>query len=229
MIKITHYILIIFCTSCITQCVGTKKAETSPIQHHHQKTDESKGLDSIYFKPSHEIKLTKNKAKEKVIKNEISIENLSFLSTDNSKKPFIVLLFLGTDCPISQKYMNTVRNLSSKYKDSVAFFGLFTDSYSMNEILIFKKTYGIDFEMIKDNRNEFAKSLNATHTPEVFLIDLKGNIKYQGAIDNWFYELGKNRRTVTAHYLENAIKEVMLGKKITLNYTSPIGCFIELK
>jgi hypothetical protein len=63
----------------------------------------------------------------------------------------------------------------------------------------------------------------------VILIDQKAKILYHGAIDNWFYALGKNRLEITAHYFEEALVDAINFKQIKTAYVAPVGCFIEPK
>ena len=50
---------------------------------------------------------------------------------------------------------------------------------------------------------------------------------YRGAIDNWFYELGRYRLEITDHYLIDAINASLDGKKPALTKTEALGCFIQ--
>ena len=69
--------------------------------------------------------------------------------------------------------------------------------------------------------------LGAKVTPEVFLLDQEYTIHYNGAIDNWFYSLGKNRNLITSHYLEDAMNSLLNGTKIQIPYVQAICCYIE--
>jgi thiol-disulfide isomerase/thioredoxin len=225
--KLLQCIILLICTSCFSQDPALNKGKK---HHHGQKTEEvldSTKNDSLAFRPLHKVTISTKKDMDIAKVDEVSFHSLTFIDPEIKTQDYFVVLFLGVDCPISQKYMNTVRILSKKYKDSITFFGIFPESFSTNEISEFKSTYALDFKLVKDQKNNYAALLKATHTPEVYLIDSNGKIKYQGAIDNWFYELGRNRRKVTEHYLENAIKAVFSGEKVSLDKTTPVGCFIE--
>jgi len=72
-----------------------------------------------------------------------------------------------------------------------------------------------------------ADRFGAVVTPEVFLVDEKGTVLYSGAIDNWFVSLGRNRFAPSEHYLLDAFKEVISGKKVEVSNKPAIGCFLE--
>ena len=143
-----------------------------------------------------------------------------------------VYFFIATSCPISQQYTKEIIRLKEQFRDQeVKFITVFPNDEKKSikkEIEDFNTTYGLTTPFIDDKHFKLTKKLNATTTPEAFLISSNGKIIYHGAIDNWYYQLGKNRINVTAHYLEDAIVEALQGKSITTSYAEPIGCFIEV-
>ena len=159
----------------------------------------------------------------------VSLETLPFIKKLDEDTDFYVVIFLGTDCPISQKYMSTLRNLDQLYQDKITFFGIIPNNFSEKEIRNFKKEYDIPFQLIKDHNNSFAKEFQAKVTPEAFLFDQKGVIRYHGAIDNWFYALGRNKLKPTEHYLQDAIEDMENGRLVKTPYVKAVGCFIEMK
>jgi thiol-disulfide isomerase/thioredoxin len=78
-----------------------------------------------------------------------------------------------------------------------------------------------------DYKNKLIKKLKATNTPEAFFFDKNGTLQYRGAIDNWFYELGRYRPQATEQYLKNALTQFLKNEKITVAHTKPVGCLIE--
>lgn len=116
--------------------------------------------------------------------------------------------------------------LSQKYPQ-VKFVGVFTKWEEDADIQVFAKDYNLKFPLYLDKKNRLLRQLQATTTPEVFLLDRKGIIQYRGAIDNWFYGLGKYRPASTEHYLTDALDAFLQGKAITVKETKPIGCVVE--
>jgi hypothetical protein len=140
-------------------------------------------------------------------------------------KPYVII-FLGTDCPISQKYVSRILSLKKSYKGKIEIIGVFPSSYSVKQVQEFKKEYGIDLHLFIDDQMLLVEKLKATVTPEAFLIS-KNDLIYAGAIDNWFYDLGKYRTETTENYLQNAIDSLLLGKIPAINKTEAIGCVIQ--
>lgn len=61
-----------------------------------------------------------------------------------------------------------------------------------------------------------AKYLKATTTPEVFVLNNKGEVVYSGAIDNWAIDLGEKRQVITEFYLKDALNALLQNKKIAV-------------
>jgi thiol-disulfide isomerase/thioredoxin len=135
----------------------------------------------------------------------------------------MVLLILGTDCPITQKYIPTIENLKKSF-GGFGFVGIFPNQYSVAEVAAFVDEYQISFPCYIDQEREVIEMLGATVTPEAFLVSSTHRVLYAGAIDNWFYKLGSYRSKVTKHYLADAIRAHLDGKRITIDRTEAIGC-----
>jgi len=159
----------------------------------------------------------------------IGLKDLKNKSTTiTSDKKNLVIMFLGTDCPITQKYITRIRAIVEKFDATVEFYGVFPSQFSLKEIKAFQKEYKIDITFLSDYEMKLAKHLGATVTPEVYLIDKDFQIQYQGAIDNWFYELGKSRLNTTEQYLIDALVAIGSGEAPPIKKTEAIGCFIQM-
>ncbi|MEM8967536.1 MAG: redoxin domain-containing protein [Bacteroidota bacterium] len=139
-----------------------------------------------------------------------------------------VVLFLDPDCPVTQKYGATIRKLREEWESKdinvVAVYPVVNIDNST--IAEFAQAYRYDFSHLPDPQQQLAKQLTARTTPEAFLLDSLGQVRYRGAIDNWFYELGRYRRVVTEHYLKDALAAYLQGEPILLAKTEAVGCLI---
>lgn len=139
-----------------------------------------------------------------------------------------VLIFLAIECPISQKYMTRLEEIKQTYKTSaVQFIGIIPGFDTWPNVEAFKKQYLSTIPFMRDKKMKLSKRLGATVTPEVFVIDKEYHLAYHGALDNWFYSLGRNRVEATENYLTDAIDSVMKNELVKLKHTQPIGCLIE--
>ena len=154
---------------------------------------------------------------------------LSFCSIAQSPaKPKVeVFVFLGSECPISQKYMSRLNDMATKYDASVKWNGIIAENVKVSVVKKFAQEYNAKFPIKKDDSFILVQKYGAEITPEVFLV-VDGKVRYKGAIDNWFYELGRYRTETTEHYLVNALDAILKGEDPILKETEPIGCLIEV-
>lgn len=140
-----------------------------------------------------------------------------------------VIVFYSPDCPLSENYTLTINNLKTKYhKRSTNFIGIVSgESYSNEEILDFIRKYKIQFNFFKEPTGDLATLMNASITPECFVLNENKKVIYHGAIDNWAIDLGKKRIRTTEHYLDAAIQHVLNNKKLNTNFVEAVGCYIE--
>ena len=154
------------------------------------------------------------------------------LLSEVPKDKYKVYFFLAPDCPISQQYTKEINRLNEQYKDIIDFtivFEMEETGKAGEEVSAFVNKYKMTPSVIFDKDQKLAIQLKAKVTPEAFLLNPKGEILYHGAIDNWYYALGKNRIDVTEHYLENAILNIKENQPVKKPYTKAIGCFIQIQ
>lgn len=161
-----------------------------------------------------------------------TIQSIKLRTTDNKafslgiNKP-AVLIFLSPDCPLSKNYAPVLNSLAKKHP-RVKFYGIFPGkSYSSEEIIAYGKDYDLVFPLLSDPLKQLSGYLKAKVTPEVILINPQGVVLYTGLIDNWAVSLGKQRRVITHHYLEDALTGFETGKEIAVRHTEPVGCLIN--
>lgn len=149
----------------------------------------------------------------------------------NPEKPSLatVLVFLDTECPVCQQYTRPLASLHRQYAArGVRFQSIFpspTDDRAA--IAAFNKAYALFFAGQPDPGRVRVRQYRATVTPEVVLLDERGLIVYQGAIDDWFVALGRHRREPTQHYLLDALNALLDGRPVTIARTEPVGCRIQ--
>jgi peroxiredoxin len=147
---------------------------------------------------------------------------------DLSGEQGLLLLFMDPDCPVTQKYGATIRALYEEYQNKgiriAAVYPLVL--MQQEKIRQFAEAYQYPFPHLLDPKLDLTKAIGASVTPEAFLLSKEGKILYQGAIDNWFYELGRYRRVITRHYLEDALAASLQKQAVPIPKTEAIGCLI---
>jgi len=138
-----------------------------------------------------------------------------------------VVVFLGAECPLAGRYAARLTELAEKYRSKgVRFFGVDSNRQdSLAAISHFAQLHRISFPVCKDPGNKVADLLSAARTPEAFVIDAAGVVRYRGLIDDQFgigYAHDKAKRT----YLEDALGDLLAGREVRVAATESIGCRI---
>ena len=139
----------------------------------------------------------------------------------------LVFVFLSTDCPISQNYISELNRIAEKYSSEIVLKGIIPGKIKKKDLEFFKTEYQVKFKLAADRNYKMVDKLNGKTTPEVFLYNSLGLLKYEGAIDNWYYELGKHRQEPSQQYLIEAIEDLMNGKDPRQPRTQAVGCIIQ--
>jgi peroxiredoxin len=143
----------------------------------------------------------------------------------------IVYVFLSETCPICQNQTISLRDLNDDFgSKGIKMIGVFPNIKISDaaSILKFKKKYKLNFEVQLDENQLLSEKLQATVTPQVFVLRKSNQeILYEGKIDNSFERVGKRRQIITDFYLRDALLQIVQNQCITLKKTEPVGCFIQ--
>lgn len=143
-------------------------------------------------------------------------------------KKAAVIFFIGTECPVNNAYMATMKELHEKFaKQSVRFVAINSNQHdSMEAISAHAKEHKLPFPVLCDPEHIAADFLKAERTPEAFIVDGKGTIHYRGRIDDQF-GVGFQRPKPTQNDLAIALQEVLADKPVTIARTQASGCLIS--
>ena len=139
-----------------------------------------------------------------------------------------ILIFLAPLCPICQNMTFDLRQLEQDYSDrSVEFVGVFPNaSTTPAQIASFKETYGLSMNMIQDTAG-WAETLGAKWTPEVFVLDQRDSVVYQGRINDRYFAPGKRKPKTKRRDLDAALRDCLAGRPVADPVTDAVGCPIE--
>ncbi len=139
----------------------------------------------------------------------------------------LVVVFMGTECPISNAFMPRLADLSKQYaRRGVQFLAINANRQDTPaRVAAHAKENKLPFPILKDAGNRIADQFGAQRTPEAFLLDSDRIIRYHGRIDDQF-GIGFKRSTPTRRDLAIAIDELLAGKEVVQAETQVMGCFI---
>ena len=142
------------------------------------------------------------------------------------KRPTVVL-FLGHDCPISNKYSPEINRIVSEYNKRAAFYIVYSDpALSADPARRHASDFGYRCPFLLDAKHRLVSRAGATVTPEAAVFDRGGRLAYRGRIDDTYIDFGKRRDAPTQRDLRRAIDAVIQGKKPNPARTKAVGCFI---
>jgi thiol-disulfide isomerase/thioredoxin len=140
----------------------------------------------------------------------------------------VVLVFLRTDCPISNRYAPTIQELSTRYSGQTVFWLVFPDrKASAAGIRKHLLDFGYKIPALRDPQRVLVEQSRVQVTPEVAVFDTRGRLAYHGRIDNWYEDFGRSRPAPTTHELDDAIRASLSGKPPTAAVTDAVGCYIS--
>lgn len=144
-----------------------------------------------------------------------------------SQSKATVLMYLGTECPIANRYAPEINRIVSKYTQKGAtFIRIYVEALDMAPSV---RQHGLDFQLkmvpYLDPDRLVMKRLGVSVTPEIVILDHKSKAVYRGRIDGQNVEHGKVQENYRRD-LRVALDEVLAGKAVSVPVTTAIGCYI---
>jgi peroxiredoxin len=130
----------------------------------------------------------------------------------------VVVLFMSTICPYSNYYDDLYRDMAAEFgKKGVIFVGINSGTLeTVAEVKAHALEHGHTFDIIKDPESKIADLLDARRTPEVFLFDHMGTLRYRGRVAS----------KLSSPDLKSAIEAMLEGRVIRPAETKAFGCAI---
>lgn len=144
------------------------------------------------------------------------------------KGKIVVLEWVNYDCPFVKAHYKsgTMVNLANQYANKgVIWLSINSTKYAdieSNKAWALK--YKLPFGVLDDHLGKVGRSYGAQTTPHMFVIDPKGEIVYDGAIDN--APLGR-KVDEYVNYVDKALDELSMGQKISVPETKAYGCSVK--
>src|SRR5262249_17392603 len=137
----------------------------------------------------------------------------------------VVVMFIATKCPYSNAYNDRMRDMAAAYAaKGVVFAGINSNKTEpADEVIDHARKHGFTFPLMKDPDNKVADLYDARHTPEIFVVDPDGQLRYHGRIDENY----ENPSKVENPDLKNALDAMLAGKEIAKAETRAFGCTIK--
>ena len=162
----------------------------------------------------------------------LGTDNQQHALSDYADKAAVAVIFNCNHCPYVLAWEDRMVQIQADYAaDGVQLVAINAndvtkypaDSFPNMQVRAVEK--GFDHPYLYDETQEVATAYQATRTPEVFLFDSMGVLRYHGAIDDNF----EGPSAVQRHYFRDALDAVLAGETPTVASTPPVGCTIKWK
>lgn len=159
------------------------------------------------------------------------------VSLADFKGKIVVLEWTNDGCPyVKGHYQGGMQKMQSKYtKSGVVWLSIIssapgqqgyadgTRANGLTKSRAAKPTY-----VLLDPDGDVGHMYDAKTTPQMFVIDKKGVLRYDGAIDG-SYSASATKQKSSEQYFANALDAVLAGKDVKTTKTRPYGCNVKYK
>ena len=159
-------------------------------------------------------------------------------SLSDFKGKFVVLEWTNLGCPFVRKHYdsNNMQSLQKKYTDKgVVWLSICSSAEGKqghfapdkwNELIVEKGA--APTAVLLDEEGKVGRLYGATTTPDMFIIDKKGNLVYRGAIDS-IKSVDQSDVPKATNYVSAALDRTMAGQPVKNSSTKPYGCSVKYK
>jgi peroxiredoxin len=137
-----------------------------------------------------------------------------------------VLIFYSSECPISNAYSVTYNSMFESFpRAKVNWVGICVDpDLSDDDVKAHVRDFGLKFPVARDRHGVFARKIGATMTPEAFVVDAGGHVRYHGRIDDQFARRGVRNANPSGNDLKEAIAALFRGEDVKAPHVPAVGC-----
>jgi len=130
----------------------------------------------------------------------------------------VVVVFFSVVCPYSNYSDEHLRELNADYGSrGVLFVGMYSNrTEPLEEVVAHARRSQKAFPAMKDSGNKVADLLHARVTPEAFVFDREGRLRYRGRV----------RSKIGATDLKDALDAVLAGRPVKTPVAKAFGCAI---
>ena len=135
-----------------------------------------------------------------------------------------VMIFMATQCPVSNAYNERMEKLAQDYQArGITVIGINSNvSEGAADVKAHAAAHKLTFTILKDEGNKIADRLGASRTPEAYFLDANNKLVYHGRIDN-----AKEMSQVSSSELREALDATLAGKPVAKTTANAFGCSIK--
>ncbi|WP_377476935.1 MAG: thioredoxin family protein [Microcoleus anatoxicus] len=157
-------------------------------------------------------------------------EEVHHLARYLEKFQAIGVVFMCNHCPYVKLYLDRLKELQADFQnEDFTLIGINANDAnqypedSFENMKVFAANNQLNFPYIRDVAQDVAESFGASKTPEVFLLDRDGRLRYKGLID----DNADDAAAVQVAYLRSAIAQLLKDESVEPSSTEAIGCSVK--
>jgi peroxiredoxin len=153
-------------------------------------------------------------------------------SLDAYKGKTVVLEWVNPNCPFSDRHARekTMSELAKQHGE-VVWLGINSTNPKHEDYeppakqLAWMKANGLNYPVLYDPSGQVGHAYGARTTPHMFILDTKGKIAYNGAIDD--DPRGRKTKTERLNYVAKGLDREKTGQTPDPAATQPYGCSVK--
>lgn len=120
----------------------------------------------------------------------------------DEEKRLTVVAFLGAECPLAGIYGTKLEQLREQFgPEKLRFLGVMSNwQDDEKDVEQYVQEAGLSFPVIHDSQGKLADRFGATRTPEFFVLDASGKVRYHGRFDDQFSPGGQTGRCTARRF-----------------------------
>lgn len=138
----------------------------------------------------------------------------------------LVLVFLWSECPISNQYAPALIELADSIRDRKAkFIAVYVDpERSDSELRAHADEYRMTFPLVHDASGRLWRHHRVDKVPMALVLNDRGFVQYRGRIDDRFVTLGQKLQRKPSPDLAMALTAVLDGTPVEQSVRPVVGC-----
>ena len=144
----------------------------------------------------------------------------------------LIITFTCNHCPYAQAWEDRLNQIVHDYDPQ----GVHMLAISSNDATVYPadsfekmaeraQQKRFVFPYLYDESQEVARAYGAQRTPELFIFDAAGVLRYHGTPDDNYDE----ESAVTRRYAREALDDILAAQSVRTPETAPVGCTIKFK
>lgn len=140
----------------------------------------------------------------------------------DSRGQIVIVNFWSAECPYSEQTDRHLLSLLEKWDGQVVLLPIASNRNETARMMVEAAAARGIPRVLVDSDHGVADLYEALTTPQVFLLDRQGILRYRGAVDDVTFR----RREPTRFFLQEAVEALLAGQSPPVSETLSYGCAI---